>query len=68
MTVNGNAGLELTDERLIPFKPRYLSLQESLLCAYATFPYGAPEVFPSAVWKQLDDGLITARKMKDEFS
>jgi hypothetical protein len=45
MAVNGNAGLELTDERLIPFKPRYLSLQESLLCAYAAFVYRAAEVF-----------------------
>lgn len=31
MAMDGNAGLELTDERLIPVKPRYLSWQELLL-------------------------------------
>lgn len=29
MAMDGNARLEPTDERLIPLKPRYLSLQES---------------------------------------
>jgi hypothetical protein len=64
MAMDRNAGLELTNERLIPVKPRVASLQEPPPDWAGR--NGTSKSCSTAVWRRVGDALITVRKMKDE--